>query len=133
MCNAASPMPIVRSLAALLGILVLVAACTGGGSAASSSPPPDADATINAQGNVFQPAELRLAADENQEVFFRNLDGVPHNIAIYADSSLSETLYSGEVITDSARLYEIPAMRAGRFFFRCDVHPEMTGTVVVGG
>ena len=126
-------MPTIRSVVAVMCLAATVVACSGGGAAASASPPPDADTTITAQGNVFQPAELRLAADTPQKVFFKNLDSVPHNVAIYADQSASQQLFIGEVITNAAVTYNVPAIAAGQYFFRCDVHPEMRGAVVVGG
>jgi plastocyanin len=54
-------------------------------------------------------------------------------VAIYTDASLSEEVFVGEVITEGSILYAVPALEAGEYFFRCDVHPEMTGTLVVEG
>lgn len=39
----------------------------------------------------------------------------------------------GEMITDDAITYEIPALEPAQYFFRCDAHPAMTGIVVVEG
>ena len=116
-----------------IALVAILAACSGGGSAASASPPAEADLTVNAEGNAFDPAVITLTAGEATTVFFRNLDGQPHNIAIYTDDSASESLFIGDTITDSAVTYEIPALEPGEYFFRCDVHPDMTGTVVVEG
>lgn len=119
----------------LIGIVLvaILAACSGGGSAASPSPPVEADLTVNAEGNAFAPATITLTAGEPTTVFFRNLDGQPHNIAIYTDDTATESLFVGETITDATVTYEIPALEPGEYFFRCDVHPDMTGTVVVEG
>ena len=116
-----------------IALVAILAACSGGGSAASASPPAEADLTVNAEGNAFDPAVITLTAGEATTVFFRNLDGQPHNIAIYTDEGASESLFVGETITDAAVTYEIPALEPGEYFFRCDVHPDMTGTVVVDG
>jgi plastocyanin len=116
-----------------IALVAILTACSGGGSAASASPPAEADLTVNAEGNAFDPAVITLTAGEATTVFFRNLDGQPHNIAIYTDDSASESLFVGDTITDAAVTYEIPALEPGEYFFRCDVHPDMTGTVVVEG
>ncbi len=116
-----------------IALVAILAACSGGGSAASASPPAEADLTVNAEGNAFDPAVITLTAGEATTVFFRNLDGQPHNIAIYTDEGASKSLFVGETIIDAAVTYEIPALEPGQYFFRCDVHPDMTGTVVVEG
>ena len=122
-----------RTLLAIAGLVLAVAACSGGGAAASVSPPPDADASVTAEGNAFVETTIALPAGEPTKVFFRNLDGQPHNVAIYADSTLAEKLYIGEIVTDTTITYDVPALEAGSYFFRCDVHPDMTGSVTVGG
>ena len=118
----------------LLGAIALVvAACSGsGGAAASVTPPPDAAASIDASNLKFSAAELAVPAGAPFKLFFRNLDGAPHNVAIYRDSSASETLFTGETITNAAATYEIPALPAGEYYFRCDVHTDMNGTVRAG-
>jgi plastocyanin len=120
-------------LLAIAALVLSVVACSGGGGAASVSPPADADGSITAQGTKFLQADLKLPADKATKLFFQNLDGQPHNVAIYTDSSASQKLFVGDVITNTATTYQVPAIPAGSYFFRCDVHPtEMTGTVTVG-
>jgi plastocyanin len=116
-----------------IALVAILAACSGGGSAASASPPVEADLTVDAEGNAFDPATITLTVGEETTVFFRNLDGMPHNIAIYTDDTAAESLFVGEMITDDVATYEIPALEPGEYFFRCDGHPDMTGTVVVEG
>jgi plastocyanin len=120
----------------LLGLLAVSAltltACSTGGAAASASPPSDAAALIDANGLKFSKAELAVPADAPFKLFFRNLEGVPHNVAIYRDASASEKVFVGETITNAAATYEVPAIPAGEYFFRCDVHTDMTGTVRAG-
>jgi plastocyanin len=125
-------MSTIRTFFVAFSLLVAVAACSGSGAAASASPPPEADLTITAQGSKFDPTTVTLPAGQPAEIFFENLDGLPHNVAIYADASASTKLFVGETITNASTLYKVPALTAGQYFFRCDVHPEMVGTVKVG-
>ena len=55
-----------------------------------------------------------------------------HNIAIYSDDR-SRQLFNGELVTGPATVeYDVPPLPAGQYYFQCDVHPNMNGTVVVG-
>src|SRR5436190_10437241 len=118
--------------AALLASAVAVAACGGGGAAASLTPPPDATTTIVAQNTQFTPNAISLPGGQPTKIFFKNLDGQPHNVAFYTDSGAGTKLFVGETITNAATVYPVPALQPGHYFFRCDVHPSMTGTVDVG-
>jgi plastocyanin len=53
-------------------------------------------------------------------------------VAIYTDASGSKALFTGDPVTgvDSV-VYQIPAIPEGSYFFRCDFHPNMNGTVKV--
>jgi plastocyanin len=89
---------------------------------------------VVAKALAFDTDEIDLPAGQPTALTFDNEDaGVPHNIAIYNDDSLSETLFQGEQFPGIAtQEYAIPALEAGTYYFHCDVHPTMSGTVVVG-
>ena len=38
-------------------------------------------------------------------------------------------LFRGEIFSSGSKVYDVPALEAGTYFFRCDVHPDMTGTI----
>lgn len=70
------------------------------------------------------PANTAFAMD------FDNQDSVPHNVSIA--SSSGQDLFRGEVFTGSShRVYAVPPLAAGAYSFKCDVHPDMKGTLTV--
>ncbi len=88
---------------------------------------------ITAENLSFDRDTLSFPADTPSTLTFQNNDaGVPHNLAIYPDESASDALFTGDLVTgvDTAT-YEIPALAAGSYYFHCDVHPDMHGTVTV--
>jgi plastocyanin len=101
----------------------------GGGPGGGGEP----GAAVVAQNLAFDTATIDLPADAPSKLPLDNRDaGVPHNISIYADESLSETLFEGELITGPAEIvYDIPPLPAGEYYFHCDVHPNMNGAVIV--
>jgi plastocyanin/uncharacterized membrane protein len=82
---------------------------------------------------AFVPDQLRLPANEPVELAFDNRDGgVQHNVAIYGDSSAEESLFVGDLIAGAETVtYDVPALDPGEYYFRCDVHPQMDGSVEV--
>ena len=89
---------------------------------------------ITAENLSFDRDTLSFPADTPSTLTFQNNDaGVPHNVAIYPDASSSKALFTGDLVTgvDTAT-YNIPALPAGSYYFHCDVHPDMNGTVTVG-
>jgi plastocyanin len=100
---------------------------TGGGATIQPS-------TVTAQGLAFDTKTLTIAANTPTKLTFENKDaGTPHNIAIYpSESDLSNPLFRGAVVTGPATVtYDIPALAPGSYYFHCDVHPTMNGTVTV--
>lgn len=122
----------------LLGLAVAatLAACgatTAGGGSNPGIDPADADVTVTSLDMTFTPGTVTAPAGEAFTLALVNQDGMPHNIAIYTDESRSEKLFEGEMVTDGTIVYDIPALDAGEYFFDCSLHPNMTGTLAVGG
>jgi plastocyanin/uncharacterized membrane protein len=82
---------------------------------------------------AFVPDHLQLPASEPVELAFDNRDGgVQHNVAIYRDESAEESLFVGDLIAGADTVtYDVPALDPGAYYFRCDVHPQMDGSVEV--
>jgi plastocyanin len=91
--------------------------------------------TVVAQNLAFDTSEIDLPADQPTTIHFDNQDpGQSHNIAIFADDSLADELFKGDLVTGPGSAdYPVPPLKAGEYFFHCDVHPTMNGTVVVAG
>ena len=87
---------------------------------------------VVAEGLAFDVETIDLAAEEPATIEFDNRDaGAQHNIAIYEEEDASGEIFVGELITGPDTItYEFEAPPAGEYFFRCDVHPDMSGNVV---
>jgi len=103
----------------------------GGGGGGGGAPP----VQVVAANIAFDTDTIALPADVPSAITFDNQDaGVQHNISIYSDPSLGQTLFPGDLVTGPETIeYAIPPEPAGEYYFQCDVHPTMNGTVVVAG
>jgi plastocyanin len=118
-----------------LGLLVVIAisaACSSasGGQPASAGPVDPNAPVITAQGNAFAPASLTVKSGKAFSLTLDNKDAAPHNVAIYKDSSAAQQVSIGEIVSSKSATQQVPALDKGTYFFRCDVHHEMTGTIV---
>ena len=119
----------------MLSLAAVLAACSGSSAtpgAASPTASPDPDAiVITADDLKFGQAEVSVPADEAFDLVLDNQENIPHNVAIYTDESASTKVSVGEVFSGPAQKTQaVPAMAAGTYFFRCDVHPDMKGSIV---
>ncbi|HUQ63473.1 MAG TPA: cupredoxin domain-containing protein [Acidimicrobiales bacterium] len=88
---------------------------------------------ITAKALKFDKAELALKSGGEADLEFDNDDSaVPHNVAIYADQAYTQSLFVGDLTVGPLKIeYKFPAPPPGSYFFRCDVHPFMSGKVTV--
>ena len=111
-----------------------VAAGPSGGGQGGPCSPTGTTVTVSAKNLAFDAKCLAAPANKPFTISFDNKDsGVPHNVAIFTDSSASKALFTGSVVTGPKTVtYQVPALKAGTYYFRCDVHPTtMHGTFVV--
>jgi len=116
--------------------LVAAAAISAACSSAAAQPLPagpvnPSGPTIVAKDMDFAPSTVEIAANKNVTIHFDNQDSAPHNVAIYKDATASEKISIGDIVSSSKTDQVVPALAAGTYFFRCDIHTNMTGTIVV--
>jgi plastocyanin len=133
------------SLAAMAGAIAGIAMLAGGVELIASSPAGEAEGegpvggggapalTVTASGIQYDTSTIDLTADTPAIIRFDNKDaGVQHNIAIYQDDTLQKLLFKGDLVTGPDTVdYRVPGLPPGTYFFHCDVHPTMHGTVKV--
>ncbi len=124
----------------LIGVVIAqagIGAEAHGAVAHAPEAPPAAGGTLVSAANVaFDTSELTLTAGEETTIQFDNADSQPHNIAIYKDQAagvaFSDPIFQGETIQGGESItYTFDAPKKGDYYFQCDVHPNMNGTVVV--
>jgi plastocyanin len=93
---------------------------------------------VGASASGFDKACFGEVASKAFSVEFKNDDtGIPHNWALYTDSSAATLLGgapdAGTFITGPDQTtYQVKALDPGVYFYRCDIHPTvMFGQFVV--
>lgn len=91
-------------------------------------------AQLTANNIAFHPACLAAVAGKPFTLTFDNKEPVVHNIVIFRGSDATGTnVFRGQIFRGPRVVEErVPALRAGDYFFHCDVHPQaMQGKLVV--
>lgn len=114
----------------LVALAAISAACSTASAQPLASGPVADGPTIVAKDMKFQSTTVEVNAGSNVTIHFDNQDAAPHNVAIYTDSSASTPVSVGEIVASGKKDQVVPALKAGTYFFRCDVHHDMTGTIV---
>jgi cytochrome c oxidase subunit II len=101
--------------------------------AASGCPEDTTPGQIAADQVAFDKPCLIAKAGKPFTLKFDNKEAVLHNVSIHATADAgSPAVFTGQPFTGpGVEDYQVPALKAGRHFYRCDVHPNaMTGTLV---
>jgi plastocyanin len=90
---------------------------------------------VVAQDTSFNTKEIDLPADAPSTLTLENRDPFAHDLSIYMDETASgKPLFTFAPFPGPAtKTFPVPAIPAGDYYFHCDIHPTMNGTVVVGG
>ena len=89
---------------------------------------------VVAKDTAFDTKEIKLPADAPSKLTFDNEDPFAHNLAIYTDETASgEPLFTFEPFAGpDTKTFDVDPLKEGAYYFHCDIHPNMNGTVVVG-
>jgi plastocyanin len=125
-----------RAIALALLAAIAVGCGTGSGTGQPAalgfeSPPAGRDPggpMLAAKDVAFTTTDLNVPAGTPFVLVFENRENLPHNLSIYADAAFSNRVFEGVTFSGpSTRWYPVPALPAGGYVFRCDLHPNMTG------
>ncbi|HEU4399491.1 MAG TPA: hypothetical protein VFU54_16855, partial [Actinomycetota bacterium] len=101
--------------------------------AASGCPEDTSPGQIAADRIAFDKPCLTAEAGKPFTLRFDNKEAVDHNVTIFegADANSRPVLQKPPFVGPKVVDYQVPALKAGRHFYRCDVHATaMTGTLV---
>ncbi len=136
-----------RPLTMMLAAIAVVPLILGAAAASGVVPLPEEEeehgaaepgpaAQIAAASLAFDTKELSVPAGEEFVLAFNNQEAQPHNVSILKAQGSPEALFRGEIVTGPKEVdYQVTPIPAGEYYFQCDVHPNMSGTVtaVEGG
>jgi plastocyanin len=92
--------------------------------AESTAPAPNSTTTVDIRDHAFNPAQLNVAPGTT--VRFVNSDTEPHTAT--ADNGLFDT-----GVLQPGSSFDVFLDGSGTVTYHCELHPDMKGTVVVGG
>jgi plastocyanin len=121
----------------LIGLLSLgMVACGGGtstpGAVGTTATVSGGKVAISANNLKFDVGTIKAKAGEAFTITFTNKEAQPHNVSVYRSQG-GEKIVAGDIITgpDKSDEIAVPALPAGTYYFQCDVHVFMNGSVVV--
>ncbi|HEX2157999.1 MAG TPA: cytochrome c oxidase subunit II [Actinomycetes bacterium] len=104
--------------------------------AASGCPDDPNPRSIAAKDIAFNKDCLAGPVNRPFEIEFENQEAVPHNVAFFQgrDASAPRILPQEETPVfpgPKTETYQLPALKAGAYYFHCDAHPGMSGELNV--
>ena len=93
----------------------------------------DGAVEITAEGLAFDATTIEAAAGEDFTITLVNNDSAPHNISIYTEEGGDSLVTGGTAEAGQTVTIDVSALDAGEYYFQCDIHPDMNGSVVVSG
>lgn len=89
---------------------------------------------ITASDEAFDSSVIQAAAGESFAVLLINNDGdEDHNFAVYTEEG-GDLIVASDIIAGGETVeVQVPALDAGEYYFVCQLHDEMNGTLIVEG
>ncbi|HYN70183.1 MAG TPA: cupredoxin domain-containing protein [Candidatus Eisenbacteria bacterium] len=128
-------------------LAVVLAACGSSGVSPTSAQSPTAPPIpsfdglvidLVAKGQEFSKKELEVPAGAPFRILLDNQDkDFPHGVAIgtggtAAEARVAKLVYEGEIVAGPVlNAYDIPALAPGKYWFFCQPHANMNGTIAV--
>lgn len=99
----------------------------------TSCSPTGLSLTLSAEDLKFDRQCLAAPAEQAFTIAFNNKEPVSHDVEIDQAGDSSKKLFTGSAFTGPKIVtYQVGALPAGIYRFRCTLHPAMQGTFVVG-
>ena len=127
----------VGGLAGVVLTGVLIVGCGAG----TATPAPNAapanvvvgELVLLAKDLAFTPTEATMTAGTALTVVMDNQDaGVPHNVQLLGGMGDGTEVAKTEIVAGVAEAsFSIPPLVPGTYRYICEVHPNMTGTLIV--
>lgn len=126
-CSSANAAPPAGSAAASASASGPAPAASSSGATADS---PGGQVQIDAKDIAFTESTVKAPANRPFQLVFTSQDSAPHNVTIVGPDG--NPVFTGDVVSGpGSATYSVPALAPGTYTFRCDIHPNMTGTLVV--
>ncbi|HEY3531419.1 MAG TPA: cupredoxin domain-containing protein [Nocardioides sp.] len=98
--------------------------------------PTGSSITLTAHNIHWDKKCIAVEADKPITVTIDNKDaGIAHDFGVWQSSKLKHEFFATPKVTGvSTKTFKLPALKAGKYYFQCDVHgPAMSGVLIVGG
>ena len=134
------------ALSLVIALFALLAACStpadsgsadatsGDGSGGGTVAVTDGVVELTAADIAFDASVIEAPAGEAFTISFTNNDSAPHNVTVYVSEGGDRIGEEGATIGQGETTeLAVEALEPGTYYFQCDIHPDMNGTIVVEG